>query len=100
MKKAFIYQLRKPQIALFIRHIKKFPLVVSQGKLAVFVYNVLEKKYNKNFHASRKIAKAIYNYGAVRAKRKKSYDSVISDFKDFYNTGKKTYLSFSNKLKA
>lgn len=88
-KKAFIYQLRKPQIALFIRHIKKFPLVVSQGKLAVFVYNVLEKKYNTNFHASRKIAKAIYNYGAVRAKRKKSYDSVISDFKDFYNTGKK-----------
>ena len=36
-----------------------------------------------------KIAKAIYNYSSVRKKRKKSYDSVISDFKDFYNTGKK-----------
>jgi hypothetical protein len=88
-KKAFVYQLRKPQIFLFIKHIKKFPLIVPQGKLVVFIYNVLQKKYNTNFHATRKIAKAIYNYGAVRAKRKKSYDSVISDFKDFYNTGKK-----------
>ena len=89
-KKAFLYQLRKPQIALYRRrHIKKFPLIVPQGKLAVFVSNVLEKKYNTNFHASRKIAKAIYNYSGVRKKRKKSYDSVISDFKDFYNTGKK-----------
>ncbi len=84
-KKAFVYVLRRKQILLFIDFLKNYPICSSQGNLVIFVNNVLQKNYNTSFHASRKIAKCIYLYSSKRKKRKASLNTVVTDFKYFYN---------------
>lgn len=84
-KNAIVYILRVYEIKIFIQHLKNYPVIANQGRLIVFISDMLKKNCIQSFHISRKIVKAIYLFSNSRKKRKHCIDVVMKDIQNYYD---------------